>query len=194
MQEFRLRAAVLCSLLSLTAAVGQELQLKNRLNLNSVAEKPEELKRFKLTYVFGKNVLFLFGDGRVVLQGRSPFKPKSLVPTCSAAVSSNEVSRVVRLLIAKKFFDLPSRDFVVGDLEDLATAQVHTINVVRGKDTAGRSFAAGIYNGEQQVVPADFLEVEKGLRELEDALFAGKTCHVAAPLPLKMTVRVLEID
>jgi len=89
------------------------------------------------------------------------------------------VKNLVRLIAEKHFLDLPERQFVI-------QLEFHTISIDDGVATATRTFAVGRYAGKRELIPPDFLSIEKELQRLKESAFphSKTTCNFAPAIVL----------
>ena len=79
---------------------------------------------------------------------------------------------MVRALINRHFFDLPSRSYVYrtissDEYEFWKAVKLHSITIDDGKTRASRQFADGIYYDRKQILPPDFIAVEEILHRIK---------------------------
>jgi hypothetical protein len=152
-----LKETVFSILLVAIAVPGSELA--NSLDLERLLGDSAAFGRLVIEYEPGDDtVLLVYGAGRVVKQPRPRFSSNNIVPTCTGRVDQDEIREVVRALINRHFFDLPSRSYVYrtvsnDDDEFWKALKLHSITIDDGKTRASRQFADGIYYDRKQTLP-----------------------------------------
>jgi hypothetical protein len=144
--------------------------------------------RFRIEYVEdgAPGNLFVYGDGRLVLQKRGSdgsSQDKGLRPTCTGVVDDGEINALIRLMVQRHFERLPQKGFpdYVGTHEAFPW-RLHVIIVVDEGTTQGTwVFETGEMNGKAESIPPDFAAVEDYLRKLRSRTIPadGKPCPLA---------------
>lgn len=149
---------------------------KQRLNLERLLQDPDALNALVIAYTSFDNklALFIFGNGKIVTQ--PTVATTELVPTCTADISDQQVRTLVQLFIAKRFFDLPRKDFIMlnASQDDWALLHLHSISITDDEGTAGRTFGTGYFNGEKQALPENFAALRDALLQLRNSAFQGR--------------------
>jgi hypothetical protein len=134
------------------------------------------LEHLRIDYYDGSpDAFFVYGDGRLVLQKW----PRNgiigdgtvFVRTCTSTVSPQAIESLVRLMVERRFVELPQKGFpaYVGNAEAFPW-HLHTI-VISTKTTQGAwVFETGEWNGRSESIPPDFLAVEDSLRKLRSSV------------------------
>jgi hypothetical protein len=147
--------------------------LRNVLNNNAALSSIEVLYRVE------GQVIDVHGDGTVLKQSTRQQLP--LLPTCKGMVALVDVRRLLEVMLAEQFFDLPQKSYVVIN-EDWRTLRMHSISIKAAGGSAKRDFSAGEYDGKRQEIPENFARVEKAITELESKAISSKThCTVDRP-------------
>lgn len=157
----------------------------HQLDLQTVMRDNQSLQKLRIMYdsptEHGFHLLFVSGDGTLVLQAY----PRRMlatteVPTCNERISPNTVKDILRLMIDKHFWNLPEKQFIfIGSWPDKSEFELHRIFVSNGVEKAGRIFGIGTYAGKSESIPDDFAAIERQFKDLEQAAFSDKTCHLA---------------
>jgi hypothetical protein len=162
---------------------------KHSLDLEPLLQDPQALRRLTVVYLDGIvhkgwiHRFFVRGDGSLILQA-FPERPLAVtnIPTCRAQVSQEVSKDLVRLIIKRHFFELPERLFLfVYAAQVNEELELHTIVIDDGQVKTRRTFGAGMFDGEKETIPADFLAIEHEMRRLRDSVFppGAKPCHFA---------------
>ena len=181
--------AIFCFLLP----TGSTSERRGRIDLNGLLASPATLSQMILRWDYPPNSeLYLYGDGRLVLQAYpvvpddpdSPFllKNRSLVPTCSTRISTADIKALLQLMIERHFFDLPEKSYVyMTAAYARRNLELHTIAVDNGKEKAERTFGVGKYQGQEESIPPDFAAIEQALAKIRDSasLPSRRPCGVA---------------
>jgi hypothetical protein len=161
---------------------------RHAFDLEPLLKDPAALQKLKIMYLppirrgWGQ-VFVVRGDGSLILQAH-PDRPMPVadIPTCTARVSQDAVKDLVRLIIQKRFFDLPERHFIFMDAaQGMEELEMHTIAIDDGLGKTRRTFGIGKFAGKEETIPPDFSAIEDELKRLRDSAFppAGKICHFA---------------
>jgi hypothetical protein len=155
--------------------------------LEPLLKDPAALQKLKIMYLppvrrgWGQ-VFVVRGDGSLILQAH-PDRPMSVadIPTCTARVSQDAVKDLVRLIIQKRFFDLPEKQFFFLYASQGEELELHTITIDDGLAKTSRTFGIGKFAGKEEQIPPDFSAIEDELKRLRDSAFppGGKPCHFA---------------
>ena len=141
---------------------------KKRLDLERLLNDPQAMQSLVIAYTSYDNKLslFIFGNGKIITQPTTA--NTDLVPTCSADITDEQVRSLVQLLIKKRFFDLPEREFMLlnASIDDWNKLELHTIRVADDEGVASRSFGTGWYKSERLSLPPDFADVRDALVQL----------------------------
>jgi hypothetical protein len=187
------RLAPLLSLISLLA-VGADTDRHGRINLQRLLEDPVALQKLKLDWEYPPDAdLYLYGNGTVILQAYlvvsddpdNPFVMKNrsgVVPTCRANVGTDDLRKLVRVMISNRFFDLPEKNYVyMTAAYGKPKLELHTIRLSDGTAQAERTFGVGEYQGRRESLPQEFVAVEDALRGIRDSAFppSQRPCGVA---------------
>ena len=164
--------------------------LTHQLDLQVMMRDNQSQQKLRIVYdsptEHGFHLLFVSGDGTLVLQAY-PRRMMSTtdVPTCKERVSPDKVKEILRLMIDKHFWELPEKQFIfIGGEPSESELELHSIFVSNGVEKAGRTFGSGTYGGKPESIPADFSVVERQFKNLEQAAFSGKPCHLAPAIKL----------
>ena len=177
--------------LVLLVAFGASQPYLHRLDLQRLLSEPNSLEQTVITYNAAdqNGVMFVFGDGKVITQPKPSLLNNNMVVTCSARIQQEDVRELIRLMIEKKFFDLPERNYLVlyAAMEDdpFEAMKLHTIRIKSDEGAAQRSFGTGKYGAEQLSIPDDFAVIERKLIQLRDQAYEavkGKPCRFAPPV------------
>jgi hypothetical protein len=120
---------------------------------------------------------FVRGDGTAIKQA----VPDRLVsapdiPTCTGHLSVERVKALVRLIIQRRFLELPERRFIfLNGSPTNEEFETHTIGISDGRTKVSRSFAIGKFAGKQEVIPAEFAVIEEELKQITDSAFPPHT-------------------
>jgi hypothetical protein len=158
-------------------------------NLEMALREPSALDRLRILYepppYDGYQSFVVYGDGELVWQAY-PKEPmtSSGVPTCRNNVNPDKVKDLVRLIIQKRFFDLPKKRFLEVNGPGKHGLEMHAITIDDGIGKARRSFAVGEYGGEEMSIPPDFSAIEAEIVRLKESAFplSAKTCSLAPPI------------
>jgi len=170
----------------------------NRIDLDRFLSDPAALDRLVIIYrPTYRQTWFVFGTGRVVLQTYPPGcfpQRETLLPTCTADKSRDEIREVIRTMARAQFFDLPEKSFVdTGDedneIEFQKAVKLHSIVVDDGASRAHRDFAEGKYQGRDEKIPAAFGDIEGALRWVASSLLNGAPCPMAHYMEWRRTGR-----
>jgi hypothetical protein len=158
--------------------------------LEAVLRDPTALEKLRILYQppspQGYQAFFVYGDGALVWQAY-PHGPMSSagVPTCRNEVNPDRVKALIRLIIQKRFYGLPEKQFLeVNGPRGNQGLETHAITIDDGTGKAGRIFAIGEYAGKEESIPPDFSAIETELKQLKDSAFplSAKACHLASPI------------
>lgn len=129
----------------------------------------------------GFHLLFVSGDGTLILQAYPRrMMARNDVPTCKERISPDKVKEILSLMIERRFWELPEKQFIfLGNWPNPSEFELHGIFVSNGAEKAGRSFGIGTYGGKPESIPSDFAIIERQFKNLEQAAFSGKHCHLA---------------
>lgn len=157
----------------------------HQLDLQALMRDNQSLQNLRIMYdsptEHGFHLLFINGDGALVLQAY----PRRMmaatdVPTCKERISPDKVKGILSLMIERHFWELPEKQFIfVGGEPSESELELHSIFVGNGMEKAGRTFGIGTYGKKPESIPADFAIVEQQFKNLEQAAFSGKRCHLA---------------
>lgn len=165
---------------------------RHQFDLEAALRDPAAFQKLKIQYVppchAGCEMFFVYGDGSLIWQA-IPNRPMAitLVPTCRNKVSQDTVKDWVRLIIEKKFLDLPERQFLLLYIgQGKEELEFHLISIDDGVATTTRMFAIGEYAGKREALPPDFLSIEKELERLKESAFPHSkiTCYFAPAIRL----------
>jgi len=160
---------------------------RHQFDLEAALRDETALQKLKIRYMppchESCQAFFAYGDGSLIWQAvpNRPMGPH-LVPTCRNKVSMDTVKNLVRLIAEKHFLDLPERQFVILYIgQEREELEFHTISIDDGVATATRTFAVGEYAGKRELIPPDFLSIEKELQRLKESAFPHSkvTCNFA---------------
>jgi len=157
----------------------------HQLDLQAMMRDNQGLQKLRIMYDWptehGFHLLFVKGDGTLILQAY----PRRMmatndVPTCKERISPDKVKEILGLMIERHFWELPEKQFIfMGDWPNRSELELHRIFVGNGAEKAGRIFGIGTYGGKPESIPADFAIIERQLKNIEQAAFSGKPCHMA---------------
>ena len=157
----------------------------HQLDLQAMMRDNQGLQKLRIAYYspteHGFHLLFVRGDGTLVLQ-TYPRRPMAAneVPTCKERISPDKVKEILRLMIDRRFWELPEKQFIfIGDWPSYSELELHRIFVSDGAEKAGRTFGIGTYAGKSESIPADFAIIERQFKNIEQAAFSDKPCHLA---------------
>lgn len=181
--------AILCFLLPVSAS-----ERRSRINLTEMLQNPAVLQRMSLMWDYPPTALYLYGDGRLILQAYQviPDDPDDpylienrggLVPTCQTKIGVDDIRAVVGLMIDKHFFDLPEKSFVYSTAAyERRKLELHAIAVDNGREMANRTFGVGEFFGKTESLPPDFANIENALEKMRDSAFPPhhRPCGIAA--------------
>ena len=157
----------------------------HRLDLQAMMRDYQSLQKLRIMYdsptEHGFHLLFVSGDGTLVLQAYPRrMMAASDIPTCKERVSPDKVRGILSLMIDKRFWELPEKQFIFIDgWPDYSELELHRIFVSNGVEKAGRTFGIGTYAGKSESIPADFAIIERQFKDLEQAAFSSKPCRLA---------------
>jgi len=123
------------------------------------------------------------GDGSVIKQA-TPDRPMPIadIPTCTEHISVERAKALVQMIIQKRFFELPERQFIFMNAHQIhEELEMHAIGISDGQAKACRSFGIGRFAGKDEVIPPEFAVIEEELKQIRDSAFPphGKDCHFA---------------
>jgi hypothetical protein len=148
-------------------------------DLRNVLSNNTALSSIEVLYRVEGQVIAVHGDGTLLKQSTRQQLP--LLPTCKGMVALVDVRRLLELMLAEQFFDLPQKSYILIN-EDWRTLQMHSISIKAAGGSAKRDFSAGEYDGKRQEIPENFARVEKAITELESKAISSQThCTVDRP-------------
>jgi hypothetical protein len=157
----------------------------HQLDLQAIMRDNQGLQKLRIMYdsptEHGFHLLFVSGDGTLILQAYPRrMMARNDVPTCKERISPDKVKEILGLMIERRFWALPEKQFIFFDnWPNPSEFELHEIFVSNGSEKAGRSFGIGTYGGKPESIPADFAIIERQFKNLEQAAFPGKPCHLA---------------
>ena len=157
-------------------------------DLETMLQQDEALRALLIVYwppvqKGWQQIFFVRGDGTVIKQA-APDRPMAVadIPTCTEHISVERTKALIHLIIQRRFFDLPQRQFIVmnGPLTN-EELEMHTIGISDGQAKARRSFGIGKFAGKKEVIPPEFAALEEELKQIRYSAFPphGKDCHFA---------------
>jgi hypothetical protein len=157
-------------------------------DLEPMLKKDEALQHLLIVYwppaqKGWHQAFFVRGDGTVVKQA-TPERPMAVadIPTCTDHITLERAKALVRLIIQRRFLELPQRQFIVmnGPVTN-EELEMHTIGISDGQAKARRSFGIGKFAGKKEVIPPEFAAIEEELKQIRDSAFPlhGEDCHFA---------------
>jgi hypothetical protein len=166
-----------------TETLQHQLDLEPLLHDDKALQKLTVMYRYEPRGNHGYQMFFIHGDGSLLSQAH-PARPiaNSDIPTCRNRISRDKVKELVCLIIQRRFWDLPDRNFLFLYIsQPEGEIDLHTIAVDDGLAKARRSFAVGRYAENQESMPADFAAIQEQLEQLKDFTLhtPEKPCHFA---------------
>jgi hypothetical protein len=180
-----MRAALCLALLLLPQNPSSEIRFPD---LKTMLQKDEALQGLLIVYwppvqKGWQQVFFVRGDGTLIKQA-TPDRPMPVadIPTCTERISVERTKALVRLIIQKRFFELPERQFFfMNGPPTNEELEMHTIGITDGLTKTRRSFGIGKFAGKKEVIPPEFTAIEEELKQIRDSAFPPhrRDCHFA---------------
>jgi hypothetical protein len=177
----------------LLLGVLQDAQPRHQPDLEGMLRDEAALQKLKIAYwPPGRESyqrFFVYGEGSVIWQAY-PRRSMSLalISTCRNKVGTDTVKNLVRLIIEKRFLDLPQRQFLMVGVEpEREEIEFHTISIDDGVGTVSKTFAVGEFARKRESLPTDFLSIEKELQGIKESAFPHDkiTCHFAPAITIR---------